>query len=63
MVKTEMSLLTGFSKPEKYLQVRRERASDGKFYSKIDEKIGVNSFSDIGLPEWRVKQVHESANI
>ena len=38
MTKTEMSMLTGFSMPEKYFQVRRERASDGKFYSKIDEK-------------------------
>lgn len=38
MTKTEMSMLTGFSMPEKYFLVRRERASDGKFYSKIDEK-------------------------
>jgi DNA repair protein RAD50 len=35
MMKTELSTLTGFSMPEKYFQVRRELASDGKYYSKI----------------------------
>lgn len=35
MMKTELSTLTGFSMPEKYFQVRREIASDGKYYSKI----------------------------
>lgn len=36
MMKTELSSLTGFSMPEKYFQVRRERGIDGKYYSKID---------------------------
>jgi DNA repair protein RAD50 len=36
MMKTELSSLTGFSMPDKYFQVRREQASDGKFYSKIN---------------------------
>lgn len=35
-MKTELSSLTGFSMPEKYFQVRREQAIDGKYYSKID---------------------------
>jgi DNA repair protein RAD50 len=35
MMKTELSTQTGFSMPEKYFQVRREQAPDGKFYSKI----------------------------
>lgn len=36
MIKDELSTQTGFSMPEKYFQVRREEASDGKYYSKID---------------------------
>lgn len=36
MFKTELSSQTGFDMPEKYFQVRREEAADGKFYSKID---------------------------
>ena len=36
MMKTELSTLTGFSMPEKYFQVRREMAADGKYYSKIN---------------------------
>ena len=36
MMKNELSTLTGFSMPEKYFQVKREEAADGKFYSKID---------------------------
>lgn len=35
MMKTELASLTGFSMPEKYFQVSREQAPDGKFYSKI----------------------------
>jgi DNA repair protein RAD50 len=35
MMKTELSSLTGFSMPDKYFQVCREEAADGKFYSKI----------------------------
>lgn len=38
MTRTELSLIANFSMPEKYFYVRRERASDGKYYSKIDEK-------------------------
>jgi len=36
IMKTELASQTGFSMPEKYFQVRREEAADGKFYSKID---------------------------
>lgn len=36
MMNTELNSLTGFSLPEKYFQVVREEASDGKFYSKIN---------------------------
>jgi DNA repair protein RAD50 len=36
MMKTELSSQTGFSMPEKYFQVRREKGIDGKYYSKID---------------------------
>ena len=36
MMKSELSSQTGFSMPEKIFQVRREQASDGKFYSKIN---------------------------
>ena len=36
MMKTELSSLTGFSMPEKFFQVVREEAADGKFYSKIN---------------------------
>jgi len=36
MMKTELSTLSGFTMPEKYFQVRREAAADGKYYSKID---------------------------
>ena len=36
MMKTELSSLTGFSMPDKYFQVCREEAADGKFYSKIN---------------------------
>jgi DNA repair protein RAD50 len=36
MMKTELSTLSGFTMPEKYFQVRREEAADGKYYSKID---------------------------
>jgi DNA repair protein RAD50 len=35
MMKTELSSLTGFSLPEKYFEVSRERGPDGKYYSKI----------------------------
>ncbi len=35
MMKVELSSLTGFSMPERYFQVSREEAADGKFYSKI----------------------------
>ena len=35
-MKTELSSQTGFSMPEKYFHVRREQATDGKYYSKID---------------------------
>lgn len=35
MMKTELASLTGFSMPEKYFQVSREKAPDGKYYSKI----------------------------
>ena len=35
MMKDELSTQTGFSMPEKYFQVFREEANDGKFYSKI----------------------------
>ena len=36
MMKDELSSQTGFSMPENYFHVRREQASDHKFYSKID---------------------------
>ena len=36
MMKNELSTMTGFSMPEKYFQVRREEATDGKHYSKIE---------------------------
>lgn len=36
MLKNELSALTGVSMPEKYFQLRREEALDGKYYSKID---------------------------
>jgi DNA repair protein RAD50 len=36
MMKTELSTHSGFTMPEKYFQVRREEAADGKYYSKID---------------------------
>ena len=36
MMKTELSSMTGFSMPDKYFQVCREEAADGKFYSKIN---------------------------
>jgi len=35
MMKTELSSLTGFSMPDKYFEVCREQAADGKYYSKI----------------------------
>jgi DNA repair protein RAD50 len=35
MMKTELTSLTGFSMPDKYFQVSRELAPDGKHYSKI----------------------------
>ena len=35
MLKVELSASTGFSMPERYFQVSREEAADGKFYSKI----------------------------
>jgi DNA repair protein RAD50 len=35
MMKTELSALTNFSMPDKYFQLRREEAPDGKYYSKI----------------------------
>jgi len=35
MMKTELASLTGFSMPEKYFQVAREKGPDGKYYSKI----------------------------
>ncbi|CAB9512437.1 DNA repair protein RAD50 [Seminavis robusta] len=36
LIKDTLSTQAGVSMPEKYFQVRREEASDGKFYSKID---------------------------
>jgi len=36
MMKNELQTLTNVSMPEKYFQVRREEAADGKYYSKID---------------------------
>jgi len=36
MMKTELSVMTGFSMPEQYFQVCREQAPDGKYYSKIN---------------------------
>jgi DNA repair protein RAD50 len=36
MMKLELSSLTGFSMPERYFQVSREEAADGKFFSKIN---------------------------
>ena len=36
MMKDELSSQTGFSMPEKYFHVRREQASDQKYYSKIE---------------------------
>lgn len=36
LMKGELSSQSGFSVPEKYYQVRREEAADGKYYSKID---------------------------
>ena len=35
MMKSELASQSGFSMPEKYFQVRREEAADGKYYSKI----------------------------
>lgn len=34
-MKTELASQSGFNMPEKYFQVRREEAADGKHYSKI----------------------------
>lgn len=36
IMKTELSSLTGISMPDKYFQVCREQAADGKYYSKIN---------------------------
>ena len=36
MMKEQLSVQAGFSMPEKYFEVHREEASDGKYYSKID---------------------------
>jgi DNA repair protein RAD50 len=36
MMKNELATQTNVSMPEKYFQIRREEAPDGKFYSKID---------------------------
>ena len=36
MMKNELQTQSGVSMPEKYFQIRREEAADGKYYSKID---------------------------
>lgn len=38
IMKTELSSMTGFSMPEKYFEVVREQATDGKYYSKVHAK-------------------------
>lgn len=38
LMKNELSSLTGFSMPDKYFEICREQAPDGKFYSKIHAK-------------------------
>ena len=42
MMKSELASQSGFSMPEKYFQVRREEAADGKYYSKIGTSLVVH---------------------
>jgi hypothetical protein len=42
MMKAELASQSGFSMPEKYFQVRREEAADGKYYSKIGTSLIVH---------------------